>query len=254
TVEERKIQTNRGRAFGNEIGRLAQGIPGRVKGTNTFYFIKQNQIPKDCTKDATYAQICCNVQPEKVSEPNQCQITVGGDRINYPFKVATPTANLLTVKLLLSSIISTEGNRFCSVDIKNFYRCTPLKRFEYVRMHLSDFPEDVIKQYNLTDLANKDGMVFVEIRRGMYGLPQAGLLAQELLEQRLIKNGYFQSTRTPRLWTHKWLAVQFTLVVNDFGIKYMGEDNLQHLSSILREHYEISIDKTGSRYVGVHFD
>ena len=50
-------------------------------------------------------------------------------------------------------------------------------------MHLSDFPQDVIEQYNLTKLANKDGMVFVEIRKGMYGLLQAGLLAQELLEQ-----------------------------------------------------------------------
>jgi hypothetical protein len=97
-------------------------------------------------------------------------------------------------------------------------------------------------------------MVFVEIRKGMYGLPQAGLLAQELFEQRLNTQGYFQSTRTPRLWTHKWRPVQFTLVLDDFGIKYVGEDNLQHLTSILREHYEISIDREGKRYVGIHFD
>ena len=121
-------------------------------------------------------------------------------------------------------------------------------------MHLADFPSDVIEQYNLTDIANKDGMVFVEIRKGMYGLPQAGLLAQELLEQRLNKHGYFQSTRTPGLWTHKWRPVQFTLVVDDFGIKYVGDDNLQHLASILREHYDISIDKTGTRYIGIQFD
>ena len=76
-----------------------------------------------------------------------------------------------------------EGAKFCSVDIKNFYLCTPLKRYEYVRMHLSNFPQDVITQSGLIKLANKDGMVFVEIRKGMYGLPQAGLLAQELLEQ-----------------------------------------------------------------------
>ena len=107
-------------------------------------------------------------------------------------------------------------------------------------MHLSDFPEDVIEHYNLKEKANKDGMVFVEIRKGMYGLPQAGLLAQELLEQRLNKHDYFQSMRTPGLWTHKWRPVQFTLVVDDFGIKYVGKDNLQHLTSILREHYEIA--------------
>jgi hypothetical protein len=116
-------------------------------------------------------------------------------------------------------------------------------------MHLSDFPEDVIEHYNLKEKTNKDGMVFVEIRKGMYGLPQAGLLAQELLEQRLNKHGYFQSTRTPGLWTHKWRPVQFTLVVDD-----VGDDNLQHMTSILREHYEISIEREGKRYVGIHFD
>jgi hypothetical protein len=253
-MKNTKYKETWGRAFGNEIGRLAQGIPDRVKGTNTFFFIKQNQIPNDRTKDVTYARICCNVRPEKINEPNRCRITVGGDRINYPYEVATPTADLLTVKLLINSIISTVGAKFCSIDIKNFYLCTPLKRFEYVRMHLADFPSDVIAQYNLTDIANKDGMVFVEIRKGMYGLPQAGLLAQELLEQRLNKHGYFQSTRTPGLWTHKWRPVQFTLVVDDFGIKYVGDDNLQHLASILREHYDISIDKTGTRYIGIQFD
>ncbi len=253
-MKHTKYKQTWGRAFGNKIGRLAQGIPGRVKGTNTFFFIEQNQIPTDRRKDVTYARICCNVRPEKTNEPNRCRITVGGDRINYPHEVATPTADLLTVKLLLNSIISTEGAQFCSVDIKNFYLCTPLKRFEYVRMHLSDFPQDVITQYGLTKLANKEGMVFVEIRKGMYGLPQAGLLAQELLEQRLNKHEYHQSTRTPGLWTHKWRPVQFTLVVDDFGIKYVGEENLQHLTSILHEHHEISIDRTGTSYIGIHFD
>ena len=48
-------------------------------------------------------------------------------------------------------------------------------------MNLADFPNDVIEHYKLKEKANKDGMVFVEIRKGMYGLPQAGLLEQELL-------------------------------------------------------------------------
>ena len=92
-------------------------------------------------------------------------------------------ADLLTVKLLLNSVISTEKAKFCSVNIKNFYLCTPIKCYEYVRMHLSDFPEDAIELYKLKELANKDGMVFVEIQKGMYGLLQAGLLAQQLLEK-----------------------------------------------------------------------
>ena len=62
---------------------------------------------------------------------------------------------------------------------------TPLKRFEYVRLKLSDMPNDVIEHYKLKEKATPDGSVYVCVKRGMYGLPQAGILAQELLEERL---------------------------------------------------------------------
>ena len=252
-INHPKYRREWSKSFGNEIESLAQGMPGRVQGTETFFFIKCESIPVDRRKDVTYARIVCNVRPEKVNEPNRTRITVGGDKINYPYEVATTptTADLLTVKFLLNSILSTPGAKFCSIDIKNFYLCTPLKRYEYVRMNIRDFPDDVIERYKLNKLVNKDGMVFVEIRRGMYGLPQAGLLSQELLEKRLNKHGYVQSDRTPGLWTHKWRPIQFSLVVDDFGVKYVGEENLTHLVNILKEHYEISIDREGSHYLGI---
>ncbi|KAL7482106.1 hypothetical protein ACHAW6_007786 [Cyclotella cf. meneghiniana] len=88
----------------------------------------------------------------------------------------------------------------------------------------------------------------------MYGLLQVGILAQELLEKHLNKHGYFQSTHTRGLWPHKWCPIQFTLVVDDFEMKYAGKDNLQHLTSILQESYKISINREGSQYNGIHFD
>ena len=63
-----------------------------------------------------------------------------------------------------------------------------MKRYEYLLLKLSDTPEEIIQLYNLCDKAIKDGRLYVEIRKGMYGLPQAGLLAQELLEKRLGKH------------------------------------------------------------------
>jgi hypothetical protein len=36
-----------------------------------------------------------------------------------------------------------------------------------------------------------DGYVYMEIRKGMYGLPQAGVLANKLLKERLARHGYF---------------------------------------------------------------
>ena len=79
-----------------------------------------------------------------------------------------------------------------TLDINNFYLNTPLGRYEYLRLKLTNLPEDVIENYGLKDRATSDGYVYVEIRKGMYGLPQAGLLAKELLKQRLMKHGYTQ--------------------------------------------------------------
>ena len=94
-----------GKLFGNEIGRLAQGMPGRVDGTNTLFFIDEEKIPRDRRKDVTYRRVVCDVREGKTEE-NRPQLTVGGDRINYLGEVSTPTVCLLTVKLLVNSVIS----------------------------------------------------------------------------------------------------------------------------------------------------
>ena len=72
-----------GGAFGKEVGRLAQGLPGIVEGTDTIDFIHKDEIPPDRWKDVTYARIVCNYRPEK-ADPNRVRITVGGNKINYP--------------------------------------------------------------------------------------------------------------------------------------------------------------------------
>ena len=84
-------------------------------------------------------------------------------------------------------------------------------------------PEDVIKHYNLRELATNDGKLYVEVSKGMYGLPQAGIISQELLEDRPGKHGYSQSKCTPGLWTHKWRLVAFSLIVDDFGVNTLGK-------------------------------
>ena len=133
--------------------------------------------------------------------------------------------------------MSTAGAEFTTLDIKNFYLNTPLARYEYLRLKLTNLPEDVIEEYGLKEKETKDGFVYVEIRKGMYGLPQAGLLAQELLEQRLGKQGYTQSKVTPGFWTHSWRPISFILVVDDFEVKYVGKEHADHLVRVLKEHY-----------------
>ncbi len=121
----------------------------------------------------------------------------GGDRVPYPYDAGTLSDNLFTIKLLINSIILTQGAKFFTMDVKNFYLCMPMSRYEYMRLKLSDMPKDVIAHYKLLDIATPDGYVYCEIRQGMYGLPQAGIITQELLAKRLKEHGYFQSKTTP---------------------------------------------------------
>ena len=117
---------------------------------------------------------------------------------------------------------------------------------------LNQIPQEIIDHYNLHNIVHK-GKVYVEIRRGMYGLPQAGILAKTQLIHFLSKYGYFPVTHTPGLWHHQWRPIAFCLVVDDFGVKYVGREHADHLIQCLRNHYkEIDIDWTGKRFCGIH--
>ena len=111
----------------NEFGRLAQGIKGRVKATDTIQFIRKSEIPLDRLKDVTYLKFVCQVRTEK-EEPNRTRATFGGNLIHYPDDVGTPTADLLLIKIFFNSVISTKGARFATADLSNFYLCTPMPR------------------------------------------------------------------------------------------------------------------------------
>jgi hypothetical protein len=149
---------------------------------------------------------------------------------------------MVTVKIHLNSIVSTKGARYCTIDLKDFYLNTPMARPEFMRMKLADLPEEFARIYKLHDLANTNGFVSIEIQKGMHGLPQAGILAQELLKKRLNKHGYCQSPITPGLWRHDFRPISFTLCIDNFGIKYVGIEHVEHLSGILKEHYKCSQD------------
>jgi hypothetical protein len=69
-------------SYGNKIGCLAQGMPGRNTGTNTIIFIRKNQVSMTRAKNMTYGLITCIVRPEKLDEPNRTRLVAGGDRVH----------------------------------------------------------------------------------------------------------------------------------------------------------------------------
>jgi hypothetical protein len=123
-----------------------------------------------------------------------------------------------------------------------------------MQMPLKLFPDDIIQHYNLQEKA-LNGYVYMEIRQGMYGLPQAGILSNKLLRKRLGGQGYFEVQHTPGLLKHISRPMWFNLCVDNFGIKYIGNENLKHLFQALRTGtYEIVKDWMGELYCVITLD
>ena len=123
-----------------------------------------------------------------------------------------------------------------------------------MRIKITNIPEEVVEHYKLREIVTNDGYIYCEIRKGMYGLPQAGIIAQELLQERLAKVGYHQSQIIPGLWTHKTRNTCFTLVVDDFAIKYTKKEDAQHLIDAQEKDYTISTDWDVMKYIGLTID
>jgi hypothetical protein len=139
--------------------------------------------------------------PQKV-DPHHICITAGGNLINYPGELLTRTGNLTASKLMWNSVLSTEGAKYMCLDIKNFYLTTPLDQFKYMRMLIALFPEWIVKQYDL-QIHVLNGFIYLEMRCMVWGLPQAGILANKSLRTRLLPHGYYEWANTPGLWKHK---------------------------------------------------
>ena len=58
----------------------------------------------------------------------------------------------------------------------------------------------------------------------------------------------------PGLWKHATRPIQFTLAVDNFGVKYEGKQHALHLKKTLEDHYKITTDWTGARYIGITLD
>ena len=87
-----------------------------------------------------------------------------------------------------------------------------------------------------------------DILRACYSLPQSGRLANDLLRIRLEKAGYYEAATTPGLWSHKWRPIQFVLLIDDFGIEYVGKEHALHLLKNLEQSYKITIEWEGTKF------
>jgi hypothetical protein len=86
---------------------------------------------------------------------------------------------------------------------------------------------------------------------GVYGLKQAGIIANQQLTKHLATYGYSPTPHTPGLWRHSHGNATVSLVLDDFGVKYVGHENAQHIVQAVAAMYTVSTDWTGSLYCGL---
>ena len=170
-------------AFGKDFGGMAQGDNKTdQKGTNSIFVMAHHEIKliqKNCT--VTYARVVVDFRPQK-ADPHCIRITAGGNLINYPGELSARTADLTTSKLMWNSVLSTENVNYMCRDIKNFYLSAPLDCFEYMKIPIGLFPTWIVTQYNLMKHV-LNGFIYLEMRRAVWGLPQAGILANKLFRK-----------------------------------------------------------------------
>ena len=126
-----------------------------------------------------------------------------------------------------------------------------LPESKWMKLPISIIPETTITQYNVHNIT-EGGWVYIEILKSIYGLKQSGRITHDELVKHLLPYGYKPSKHTPGLWKHETKPISFILCVDDFGIKYIGKHNLQHLQQALKDKYDITQDDTGSLYCGLN--
>jgi hypothetical protein len=188
-------------SMANELGRLTSGVGDKMKtGNENIFYIKRSQIPKG--RKVTYANAVCDYRPLKDDPYRVLRLTVCGDRLPYPADAGAPAATILEAKLLFNSVISTPAAKFMTADIKDYFLCTPMERYEYIKIHYRMIPEEIRIQYKLANLVESDDYVYCEVRKGMYGLKQAARLGFDNLVKHLAPHGYYPIRASPGLWSH----------------------------------------------------
>lgn len=226
----------------------------RLFATETMHPTVMAAIPHDRRGDVTYY----NPQTKEKLDDTGDKVyrirgTAGGDKVNYPFDVSARTADLDAVKILIHSVVSDSEAKLASADISDFYLNTPMDRPEFVRIPLKFIPQATIDKHKLASFIERGAVIF-QVNRTMYGLPQSAILCQRALVEHLASHGYIQCTNTPCVFKHVNNSAVFTLVVDDFLVKYKQKEDAEHLFAALREKYKLKVNWAGDKYLGMNIN
>ena len=225
-------------ANSSEIARLARGDRKEEKGTNTTFCMPHTALPAG--RKATCLRVAAACCPQK-EDLHRIRWTADGDRIDCPGKASTPAAGFATAKGLLNGMISMPGARGMGLDTKCFYLNTDLERCEHMWVPENVSTDNVRELCKLGNLIH-NGRALVEIRKGMCGPPQSGLLTHEKTKKHPLTCRCFPCKRTPGLQARGSKNISFTLVADGFAVKCTNKRDADHLLQAIGALHKFTTD------------
>ena len=234
----------------------------RLFDSNTILPIHRREIPQG--EIITYY----NEQAKeklKVTTPNsfveyRVRGTYGGNRSNYTGPVSSNTAEYPVVKILMNATLSDrihkdKNTKFATADMVDFYLGTDLDKPGYMQISADEIGNELIDLYNMGSyVVNFNGKRFIyfKVVKCLYGHPAAGRLSFIKLKEILEEADFYEHPFVECLFIHKTRNITFALIVDDMGIKYSDEKDLQFLVDVITPHWKLKVDTTGSRFLGMH--
>ena len=226
-----------------------------IEGTETLEFIDPEE--KESGRTASYMSMAASLKPDSEGKLTVARVrgAYGGNVTDYAGPRSANTASHAAVKTLLNAIVSDPKAKCLTADAKDFYLMTVLDKVEYMWIEPGQIPQRTFEKYGLKNRkTNSKGNYMVRVKRGMYGLPHAGRLAAIKVTALLAKAGYHECRHNKMVFRHDTRDVTFTLVVDDFLIKYSERADAEHLIRTLEEVYVMKTDWEAKKYLGITLD
>jgi hypothetical protein len=235
-------------------------VPGKVMTPEKF---PENELPVfsefNCHQHGKIPGFFSGIFKFKITQLNddgsikfRTRMTIGGDRINYPFDKSAETSDLDAVKLLLNCMIF-ENSNWSTLDLTDFYLGTDLPHPEYIRIPENMIPVVVTEWYGLRPYIHNH-ILYASVHKTHYSLPQAGALTQQRLFRHLHQHGYRKIADTPSCFRNNSGTIRFSLVVDDFAVVWTSKEGMNHLIHTLRKLYQVKVNWEGNKYLGVGID
>ena len=216
--------------------------------------IKFSNIPSAKKEFVTYYNRQCKTKVKNGEIHYRVRGTYGGNKkSSYTGITASYQASMTTVKMLLNKTISDPASKWMTMDITDMYLHSelPADQWEYMVINLQDIPQEIISEFNLRDfVAPGESKVYLEVVKALYGMKQAGYIANIDVVKHLTNHGYTSQMSTPCLFRHHTDDVEFTLVTDDFGVRYGNKAAADNLLAAMSSKYPMTHDWSGKKYAG----